>query len=676
MLRLILLLFPVFIMSACSGDGDRVAVEGLGYDTGTYSGTTDSRGQYLSAEDDTDVVFSLGGTEIATLPATGTVTVTDLISVDSFPDSLEELLPAYTSNEANELHQAVNTVGLLALFDNNNDLTDGIDLRDWDKRLQPLSLDLNVSAREFFISRLGEVAQLAGFDPLSDIPEPSALLYNLYEITGKELSAELISTSENIDETGKQLSSTKYQYLANGLPEYIENSGWDYSFTYSDDFALAGIKKIREETNVDLLTLELNEQSKSLSVFAGGDQLYYLIDLSWSTRDWVGYSSPHTYFFNIWPSLLDKQNTLSFQFDERGRRIGLTQSFEFTDNPDLTEAQWEQAVERDSLGRVTSSEAHFYIDDSVSYEKSLVKTTNYSDNGLVNQLVSTRRIYADGDLDEEWVVEKEFNDQGRLIRQTSLADRNLDGINEITYESRRRFNEKGQIESVSYGAPDDISTTTYTYDEQDRLILEESATTTTRYAYDDSGFLSEVLTTYADWTEREIYINGEIVSRVTEYETATTTTLYSQSESRGQVVHTTETTRVDTEGEIESRSVRTNVDDSQGRWVLSHYQSDTDGDGILDRETRSEYGYTEAGKLASRNYEETEDGVVVYSRTYSYTYSSFDNVTRVIPMLPVGLSREYPLNHWTDYTSLESVWDVSGLLFAGQCLPGESCIPF
>ncbi|MEK9713114.1 MAG: hypothetical protein VW258_11160, partial [Thalassolituus sp.] len=398
--------------------------------------------------------------------------------------------------------------------------------------------------------------------------------------------------------------------------------------------------------------------------------------LSWFVRDWVGYSSPSGFFLNWWPSILDYQNTLRFQFDERGRRVGLTQSFEFTDNPDLTEARWEQTVERDLLGRVTSSEAYLYVDDSTSYEKSLIKTTEYSEKGLVNQLLSSRRIYNDGDLEEGWAVEKEFNDQGEIVRETSVSDRDGDGVSEVTYESLRRFNENGLIEMESYGAPGDIRTTTYYYDEQDRLVLEESASTTTSYAYDDSGFLSEVLMNSSTQEEREIYVNGEIVSRVTESEASVTTTLYSQSAFGDQVVHTTETTRADAEGQIQTRSVGTIVEDSYGRRVLLHYQSDTDGDGIFDSETRSEYSYTEAGKLASRVYTETEDGVVVRGSTYTYTYSPFDDVNKIIPMLPIGLSREYPLNHWIDYTSLESGWTVSDLLIAGQCLPGESCIPF
>ncbi|MEK9713115.1 MAG: hypothetical protein VW258_11165, partial [Thalassolituus sp.] len=253
-------------------------ITGLRYTTSSHTGLTDSRGRYLYDDTDGSVTFSLGGTELITLPATGSISLADFAESGFLPGTLEELLPIYTSGEANNLHQALNTAGFLSLFDNNNNVLDGIDLGDWDKRLQPRVLDLNVSSREFFITRLGEVSQLAGFDPLSDIPEPSTLLYDFYEITGKKLSAELISTSEKIDEIGKQLSSTKYQYVVNGLPEYIENSGWDYSFTYSDDFALTGIKQIREEASIDLLTLEFNEQGNALSVVSGTDQLYDLHD--------------------------------------------------------------------------------------------------------------------------------------------------------------------------------------------------------------------------------------------------------------------------------------------------------------------------------------------------------------------------------------------------------------
>ena len=474
-------------------------VEGLYYETPSFSGLTDANGSYRYREGE-DIRFALGGIELGSALAAPELNPFDLAGAAPLTEEVDLRVALEDHQRVDALDIAANMMRLFMILDRDRDPSTGIDLTGWDADLQDFQVDLAYDLYAFPFRRgLDSLPAIkSNFDIRYQLTLDAPLLY-LYDALGIVIPT-LVPVEENrdIEDNGTIEQRLRWLYTDLGLPREVrytllpdETDRWQERLDYAYDDLGRPVFVLRET--------DINED--------GSVNFFYTSERFYSDAGFL-------------VEVLEQDGRL---VEEESRRY----TFRYDDGSNLDLFLFEQDVnfngEVDGIFAVES----LYNDDGLLRWRE--EETDLNANGVIERRLRFEYFYnnrgqpfevieteddgvslrADGIIDRRREVEYRYGTEERLFRETVNLDDNGDGVVDRinTYEFSYRSDGRVRSEDWAFdvdadGNVDSRRTLDYRYNSSDlltrvELILDNDddgrpeAREVTEYLYNSRGQLRE-----------------------------------------------------------------------------------------------------------------------------------------------------------------------------------------
>ncbi|WP_231759437.1 hypothetical protein [Microbulbifer elongatus] len=516
-------------------------VQGLYYETPSFSGLTDADGRYRYREGE-EIRFALGGIELGTALGAPELTPFHLGGGDPLTDEADLRAALEDHQRVDALDIATNMMRLFMILDRDQDPANGIDLSEWDAELQDYRIDLAFDLYAFPYRRgLDSLPAIKSrFDIRYQLPLDAPLLY-LYDILGIVVPI-LVPLEENRDvqDNGTIEQRLLWWYTDLGLPREIrytllpeETDRWQERVDYRyDDLGRVVFLRRQTDTNED-----------------GSVDFFYTSERFYNDN-------------NFLVEVLEQDGRL---VEEERRRY----TFDYDDGSNLVLFLFEQDANFNGVIDTIFAVESLYNDDGLLRWREAETDLNangvierrlrfeyfYNDDGHPLEVVETEddgaSLRADGIVDRRRDVAYRYGSNERLLRETVRLDDNGDGqVDRInTYEffyrsDGRLYRQEWTFDVDADGNPNSRRTFEYRYNSSDLLFRVEmtldndddgiaEAREVTDYLYNDRGQLRETtIETFNGADERQGLLSivrrygrrGELVDWYREGEGVTGTT--------------------------------------------------------------------------------------------------------------------------------------------------------
>ncbi|MBY6212991.1 hypothetical protein KUV95_15675 [Microbulbifer agarilyticus] len=474
-------------------------IKGLFYETPSFSGLTDDKGQFRYRQGER-IRFSLGGVDLGAALARPRMSPFNLAGTLPFTEEWEFRAALEDHQRVDALDLASNMILFLLILDRDQDPSNGIDLTDWNTDLRGYSVNFDFDLYAFPFRRgLDSLPAIKSqFEIRYQLPLDAPLLY-LYDALGI-LIPTLVPFDETRDFNDDDIIEQRilWRYNDLGLPRDIRYSlfpdeldRWRERLEYTYDDWGRAIFVLRE---TDL------EENGIVNFFYTSERFYndegFLIEII----EQDGRVLP------------EEQRRFVFAYDE-GSNLDLyvfEQDFTVSGVVDAIFAI-ESLYDDDGLLRLRLEESDRNADGLV--QRRLRYEYFYNDLAQPFEVLETEddgvEFRADGVIDRRRQVLYVYGAGARLLRETVRFDDNDDGqvdrINtyEFLYESSGRLREESwAFDLDADGVVESRRTFTYRYSTDDLLLRVEmdldnddngfpEATTVTNYRYNTRGQLRE-----------------------------------------------------------------------------------------------------------------------------------------------------------------------------------------
>lgn len=197
-------------------------IQGLYYETPSFSGLTDADGTYRY-RDGEEVRFSLGGIQLGTALGAADLSLFDLAGSAPLTAEVDLRVALEDHQRVDALDLVSNIMLLLLTLDRDQDPTNGIDLTDWDADLADYRVDFAFDLYAFPYRRGVDSlpAIKSAFDIKYQVPLDAPLLY-LYEALGIVVPVRVpIRETRDFADDGSIDQDVRWDYNSLGLPREI-----------------------------------------------------------------------------------------------------------------------------------------------------------------------------------------------------------------------------------------------------------------------------------------------------------------------------------------------------------------------------------------------------------------------------------------------------------------------
>lgn len=508
---------------------------GLRYETETQSGHTNIDGNFLFREGET-VRFSLGSIDFGSAPAQTYLSPFDLLG--SEPVTEEGLLRGILEarSRVDDLDRVSNMTMLLMSLDSDRNPWNGVNLTDWDERIEGQAVDFDIDLYAF-PDREGVDSLLAlhrvygvGYEIALSTP-----LVLLYEALGLDVSIhQPIRETQDIGENGILDFEVLFEYNDAGLladKRTYQNPGtgsfWDHFARYEyDDFMRQVFFQEDSDTNEDSII-----------------DSFYRQQITYDNR---GLLSERLYEYGS--VVVDRRYRSIYHYSPGGVLVAMDTE---RDNDADGVVDFLHRMERqyDDRGLITETLLESDRDADGHLEQRARTVYFYNGAGLLVREVVTLDSYddtVDGITDFRIESEFEYDSEQRLILKYQETDNDNNGTVDSVLEIRNQYNARGllgqqtiETGSGANGSVDFRQTTEYEYTASERVARKVARFESDRSTYTEAIDITENL--YNDfgqlaWSEsvrRELDSNrlisyhleewtfgddGEPLTRRTEYQ--------------------------------------------------------------------------------------------------------------------------------------------------------------
>jgi len=621
------------LLSGCGSDSNSnsgtltIPIQGLDYETTTFSGTTDADGRFFYRSGEI-IHFSIADLTIASVASRKQINVEHWLGM-ALPSNAVELESVLdNSDRYSEFHSQFNALLLLASLDDDQDFSNGINLSQWQDNLNSLSINTHLSITEFAREELPILLDELNVDSL----DLGSYASELFAFVGVSFSHYKVSERRrDSDLDGEADYSYAYEYNDQGLRTLYsstdETTGctlneYQYEFDANGNTTLD--VQIRRSWNSEELTCNQTRRVTNLYEFNEAGQItlrnyFYDGDGNGSTDE----SRTETYSYDGDGNILEAQTVKDTNGNGEANSIATT-SYSYANQGLEVDILFTEDSNGDGTIDATRTTTQYFDANELYLGEEYVRDTD-NDPETANEVGSYVYRYSEDGLLLGWSYEKETNGDdiidarvsnefiydasGRQTHQNYEYDN--DGDNDVStamtsgHKSSTIYNEDGRQIAYSY----------YYYSNGEKTAGRRSERT---YEYDEQGnrtswVRKEAQNITGDWSRIYYYYSefdaaGNEISELTHQDNDGDGTLdYAEREQYGQYTDFGEYgyylyQELDPDSETGGLTVVTyqeeetyTFDTLTGEIIREHYREDDDGDDIFESETINDYDYVSLG---------------------------------------------------------------------------------
>ncbi|WGL18339.1 hypothetical protein PVT68_08595 [Microbulbifer bruguierae] len=445
-------------------------IQGLHYETPSFSGLTNRNGRFRYREGET-VTFSLGGILLGSASGAPKLNPFDLVGSSPLRDELALRAALEDHQRVDALDLVANMMLLFLTLDRDQNPENGIDLTDWNRDLADYRLDFAFDLYGFPARR--------GLDSLSAIKTAFAIQYQLplsepllylYDALGVEVPVHVpVRETRDIEDNGSIEQEVLLVYNDFGLPAELRlfflpdtAQSWRERLTFDYDDRARLVFSLRE-SDIDENGV-VNFFYRSERLFNGQGFLVEIVE-----EDGV--------------LVVNERRIYRFDYDDGSNRVLFT--FEQDDDVDgIVDAIFrsERFFSDDGLLELQQDESDLNADGRVEIRRSF--SFRYTSAGLLLEQIDTEdngdTTPADGVVDKRTEIDFRHDSRERLIRETQRIDDNGDGVVDrentyrFTYLSNDLLREQvWEFDVDADGTPDVRRRFEYRYNSHENLLRRE-----------------------------------------------------------------------------------------------------------------------------------------------------------------------------------------------------------